>query len=59
MGNDERGTVDGITRTTITRTTVGHSWVTGDRAPVVPGWKCVWVNHYGTERTVWVYRRAV
>lgn len=43
---------------TVTRTTPGHSWVTGERAPIVPGYVCVWVSHYGHERTVWKYRRV-
>lgn len=42
---------------TIRRETPGHSWITGDKAPVVPGWKCFFVAHYGVERTVWTYKR--
>lgn len=41
----------------ITRETPGHSWITGDKAPEVEGYECIWVNHYGMDRTVWVYRK--
>jgi hypothetical protein len=42
----------------ITRTTAGHSWITGDRAPEVPGYECFFVAHYGNDRTEWIYRPA-
>lgn len=36
----------------------GHSWITGQRAPKVEGWRCYWVTHHGTDRTVFHYRRS-
>ena len=36
----------------------GHSWITGAKPPEIEGWECFWVNHYGSERTVFVYQRT-
>jgi hypothetical protein len=43
---------------TITREAPGHSWITGDKAPTITGWVCFFVSHYGTDRTVWTYKRT-
>ena len=37
-------------------TVPGHTWITGQKPPVIEGWECFWVNHYGVERTEFVYR---
>jgi len=36
----------------------GHSWITGAQPPVIPGWECFFVAHYGVERTVFTYRKV-
>jgi hypothetical protein len=37
-------------------TVPGHSWDSSERAPEIEGFEPYWVNHFGHERTEYVYR---